>query len=378
MKVLHVLSVEKPAFYFSNLVEQLDSRDVQFSFVNFAEDCPFSEMMRGNGFQVCNLGPIRKSNLPIAGFRLWKVLKHELPDVVHSHLADPSYLGLFIAKRLRKGTVLTRHHSDAIHCLSSPVKKSFYLWLEKRNNDRADHIIAPSKMVRKCVVEWEGTPSAKVSVIPYPQTSTRFDAVTADMVTRKRQELGMDAQLSLVCVSRLYHRKGHRYLFEALAPLIKDGLQTRLYLVGDGDFRGTLELSAKELGIADSIQFLGWRDDILEIIAASDIIVHPSLEDALSQSLIESLMLGRPIIATDISGASDTLDSGNYGVLVRPADSEAIRMALTEVIANRDAYLQKAANGKRFLLDYMNAERVAGEHLKVYKKVLDNHAYGQL
>jgi glycosyltransferase involved in cell wall biosynthesis len=224
--------------------------------------------------------------------------------------------------------------------------------------------------VRECVVDWEGTPSEKVSIIPYGQTVERFEALTPEIIRQKRLELGFDNQLSLVCVSRLFNRKGHQYLFEALAPLLKKGLNAKLFLAGEGDYKETLERIANDLGILQNVEFLGWRADGLEIIGAADIIVHPSLEDALSQSLIESLMMQRPIIATDISGASDTLDGGKYGKLVPPADSEGFRVALQETIENLDAANEKAKSGKTYLLDYMNAQRTADEYGKIYRKVL--------
>ena len=154
----------------------------------------------------------------------------------------------------------------------------------------------------------------------------------------------------------MFNRKGHIFLFRGFAPLIAEGHKLRLYLVGNGDHRPVLEKQAKELGLSHVIEYLGFRDDVLEIIGAADLIVHPSLEDALSQSLIESLMLGRPIIATDISGASDTLGDGKYGLLVPPESSEALETAIRETIGNIEAARSKASLGKAHLLRYMNIE----------------------
>ena len=80
----------------------------------------------------------------------------------------------------------------------------------------------------------------------------------------------------LVCVSRLHPEKGHIYLFEALAALRKE-LPVTCYLLGEGPERRSLEQSVEKLGIGQSIRFLGWRDDALAIVAAADVVVHPSL-----------------------------------------------------------------------------------------------------
>jgi glycosyltransferase involved in cell wall biosynthesis len=370
IRVLHVHDVEKEAFYFSNLADFTNQSEIEFTFVTFAPEGDFTESMKSRGLRVYSLNTLGNKQLIKATRELRQILKTENPDIVHTHLFNPTVIGLNLANWQKRKMMITRHHSDALHLLPSKLRRSFYLTLERHNNRLANHIIAPSKMVRECVVDWEGTPGEKVSIIPYGQTVERFEALTPEIIKAKRLELGFDKQLSMVCVSRLFNRKGHQYLFEALAPLIKKGLNAKLFLAGEGDYKETLERIANDLGILQNVEFLGWRADGLEIIGAADIIVHPSLEDALSQSLIESLMMQRPIIATDISGASDTLDGGKYGKLVPPADSESFRVALQETIENLDAANEKAKSGKTYLLDYMNAQRTADEYGKIYRKIL--------
>lgn len=369
IRVLHVLDVEKEAHYFNNLVDNIDPDEIELSFVTLAGEGPFSESMRSRGRVVYALNVKRRIEAIRVLRDLWGIYMVVDPAIVHTHSLNPTIGGLILARLTGRKTVTTRHHSDAIHLLSNKLKRKFYLYIEQLNVRNADHIIAPSRMVKTCLVDWENAPIEKVTVIPYGQTTTRFDAITPVLISEKRKELGMNDQLSLVCVSRLYHAKGHKYLFEALAPLIKSGLECRVYLVGEGDHRQVLESQLNSLGISENIVFLGFRSDVLEIIAAADLIVHPSLEDALSQSLIESLMLARPIIATDISGASDTLDNGRYGVLVPPADSLALRTAIQNALKDLTLASEKAAEGKAFILDYMNAKRCAGEYATIYKEL---------
>lgn len=375
IKVLHIVEVEKEAFYFNNLIDFIDRSEIEFSFVAFGSEGQFSQSMKSREVAVYALGPIGKAELPVAAKNLWSILKNENPQIVHTHIFNATFLGLTIAKWQNRKTVLTRHHSDAFHLLPSKLKRSFYLELERRNNRLADHIIAPSKMVRECLVDWEGTPGDKVSVIPYGQSSERYDRITPEIIEKKRHELKMNAQLSLVCVSRLFYRKGHQYLFEAFAALIKNGMKAKLYLVGEGDYREALQKLCEKLGIQHHVVFLGYRDDALEISAAADIIVHPSLEDALSQSLIEALMLQRPIVATDISGARDTLGGGKYGKIVPPADSESIQKALEETIENLEVASKKAVLGKAYLLKYMDAKSTADRHVEIYRSIVGRHEF---
>lgn len=360
------MDVEKTGSYFTNLCDFVDRESIEFSFVTFGAEGEFTESIRARDLFVRALDARERTRLPFAARSLWRIMKDQGSDIVHTHLFDPTVVGLSVARWQGRKAMFTRHHSDAIHALASAAKRSVYLAFDRRNNRLAHHIVAPSRMVRECLVDWEGVPSDKVSWIPYGQTRERFDAITAEVVDAKRAELGMNAQLSLVCVSRLFHRKGHEVLFDALTPLIKQGLAAKLYLVGTGEFRERLERLTERLEIAANVEFLGWRSDVLEILGGADIVVHPSLEDALSQSLIESLALSRPIVATDISGAADTLDGGKYGRLVPPGDVDAFRRALCETIDDLPEARRRAEEGREYLLEFTDARRVARDYTAIY------------
>jgi glycosyltransferase involved in cell wall biosynthesis len=367
IKVIHITNIDKENYYLNNLCDHTSGEVVEYIFVTFAPRTEFAESLERRGKQVHCLDAVGRQSYPGAAAAIWKILKAEDPDIVHTHLFEPSLIGLTLAKWQGRKTVLTRHHSDAVHEIASPLKRKFYLSLDSYISRKADRIIAPSRMVRDFLVEKESVPDEKVSIIPYGQTTERFDAVTAEKVEAVKTELGMTKNLALVNVSRLFHRKGHRYLFEAFGELRKEGLDATLYLVGDGNYRTELEKMTSKFGIADRVRFLGWRDDALTIMAAADIIVHPSLEDALSSAVIEAIMLEKPIIASDISGVRDTLDDGKYGEIVEAASVEAISSGLTKVIDDLDAARLEAKEGKQFLLGYMNAEGVAQRYVDVYR-----------
>lgn len=369
VRVLHVINVEASNYFLNNLLDDTAKEDVQFYFVTFGRDGSFVEDLRHRGAGVYALNTRGRGSYFRAMHELSKIIRENQIDIVHTHLFEPTLIGLLIAKLRGRKVIVTRHHSDALYQLKSKIKQRFYLSLERYINKHAHHIIAPSRMVRDILIEREGVSPAKVSLIPYGQTAERFDAITPEVIARVKVELGISDGLTLVCTSRLYERKGHVYLFEALAPLVRDDLEITLFLVGTGAYRDHLEKLAHRLGLRNHVRFLGWRDDALSIMAAADIIVHPSCEDALSSAVIESLMLARPIIATDISGVRDSLDDGKYGLIVPPADSEAFRAALEQVIAHLDDARERARRGRDHILAYMDSGRVARAYKECYETV---------
>lgn len=370
LRVLHVTSVETSNYFLNNLVDHSDPRAVVFSAVTLAARGGFVEELERRGVRTQALGCAGRSAYPRALRRLRAVVREERVDLVHTHLFEPTLLGLLAAGSTGRPAVVTRHHSDAVYKIPSPLKRAGYLALERWINRRAAHLIAPSRMVRDILVEREGVPAAKVSVVPYGQSPGRFEEVTPGRVARTRAELGMNGRLSLVCVSRLIEQKGHRFLFEALAGLTRDGADLALYLVGAGPDRASLEDLARRWGLGDRVHFLGWRDDALAILGAADVVVHPSLEDALPSAVIEAVVLERPLVATDVSGVADVVGRSEHGLIVPQGDAGALREAIAETIADLDRARARARSGRTFVLSYMDAGRVARAYAECYRRVI--------
>ena len=122
------------------------------------------------------------------------------------------------------------------------------------------------------------------------------------------------------------------------------------------------------MGIGQSIRFLGWRDDALSILAAADVVVHPSLHEALPSALIEALALSKPIVASDVSGVRDIVKE--YGEIVPPKNSRALADSLRLVLGDLASANRRAAEGKLHILEYMAASRIAAAHIECYRSAV--------
>jgi len=364
------VNVDTENYYLNNLLDYSDKSKFVYSIVNFGSEGQFTQQMRERGCKVYFIKADRIIDKLSATRKLGKLIKEINVDIVHTHLFIPSLIGLRAGKKQKRKTILTRHHSDALYVLPRGIKRSIWMRLEKYINRKSDHIIAPSQMVYDILLKKENVPAEKLSLIPYGQTATRFEAVTKELVEAVRNELKMHDTISLVCVSRLFNRKGHPDLFQAFANLLQKGINATLYLVGPGPYQETLEKLAAELNIADKVKFLGWRNDALVIMAAADIIVHPSLEDALSSAVIEAVMLEKPIVATDISGVSDSLDNGKYGVVVPPSNPAEFERGLRYTLDNLEQAKENAIKGRRYLLKYMDAQSVSDAYTAIYQRII--------
>lgn len=363
-------SVGTSNYFLNNLVDYADRMEIEYSALTFAAEGGFTHDLRSRGISAYAVDCLKRSQYPGAIQALRSVIEHNKIDIVHTHLFEPTLVALIVAKLRSRKVVVTRHHSDALYRIPQTWKRSLCLGLERYINSAADRIIAPSKMVYEILTTREGVPLSKVSLIPYGQTLERFNALTPIQIKSVRDELGMDNSLALVCVARLHEEKGHRYLLQAFSELQRSGMKAKLYLVGAGPERLNLNALVQQMRLSQDVRILGWRDDALAVIAAADIIVHPSLQEALPSAVIEALILERPVIATNVSGVRDLLGENEHGIVVAPGDAEGIRSAIGEVANDLDTARERAQRGRLFVLQYMSAQRVAGEYMACYKEIM--------
>jgi glycosyltransferase involved in cell wall biosynthesis len=373
LRVLHITNVETSNPYLNNLCDFTDRRAITYLAATLGKEGSFTKDLDRRGVQVYALDCRQRIRYPKALYQLCQIIQKERVDIVHTHLIDPTLVGMLAAKLRHRGVVVTRHHTDVLYHLPSKFKRDLYLRLDDWVNRNADHLIAPSQMVQELLTRREHVPESKVSLIPYGQTLERFDAVKPEMVQKVRAELGMKERLALVCVARLHWEKGHRFLLEAFALMCDEGLDANLYLVGNGPDHELLANLARELDVEQRVKFLGWRDDALVILAAADIVVHAAVQETLPAVVIEALMLERPLVVTDVSGVRDLIGNSKHGMLIPPRNSEALHAALSWTVHNLAQAQARAQEGRRFILEYMSAERVAREYFNVYRRVMRDH-----
>jgi glycosyltransferase involved in cell wall biosynthesis len=136
----------------------------------------------------------------------------------------------------------------------------------------------------------------------------------------------------LLAMGRLHPNKDFRTLLRALALLPAD---VHLALAGEGEERAALETLARELGIADRIAFLGWRQDVGALLAASDMLVVPSCIEPLGNVVIEGFAAARPVVAAAADGPRELIADGRTGLLVPIGDHAAMASAIASLLADR-------------------------------------------
>ena len=183
--------------------------------------------------------------------------------------------------------------------------------------------VAANSPAAAAMLEAEGVPRAKITVIPNGIDSAAF----APRVPR-------DDVRTIITVANLRAEKDHETLIAAAAALAPRYPGLRVQVVGDGYRRAALEALAQARGVADVVEFLGHREDVPALLAAADAYVLPSRSEAFPNGAIEAMAAGLPVIATAVGGLLDLIEDGRTGLLVPASDPEALTVAIKAVIDN--------------------------------------------
>jgi len=188
-----------------------------------------------------------------------------------------------------------------------------------------------------------------------------------------RKELGLEEKQKLVTIlGRMDAWKGHRFFLRAAQQTVKCVDQVTFLVVGDGDLREELQEDAVKLGIADSVLFCGYREDIPKIIAATDVLVLASLAESFGRVVIEAMAMGKPVVATNVGGVPEIIRSDHTGILVELANPDAIAQAVVRLLKDEELSKKIGQAGLRRVQEKFTIEKHVQEIQRVYDSVLSS------
>ncbi|MDQ5809099.1 MAG: glycosyltransferase family 4 protein, partial [Actinomycetota bacterium] len=185
-----------------------------------------------------------------------------------------------------------------------------------------------------------------------------------------RAELGLgpdDVVVTMLAVLR--EGKGHDVAIEAVAALRDRFPRLRLLVLGEGPHRAEIERMAAPLG--DRVLLAGQRNDVMDVLDATDVLLHPTRIDALPTSLIEAAAAGVPVVATDVGGVPEIVVDGEGGLLVpNPPSAGPVADALARLLEDDGARAAMGAAARRAFEERFTAERWAQRLRALYEEAL--------
>jgi len=316
------------------------------------------------------IGPKRiLTNLPTITkelARLIRLLRAESPDIVHGFLFWAYVIGAFAARLARVPIVIASRRSLSLF----KADRQHYLLVERFANRMTDLFIANSQAVRRDAIATEHIDPGRIEVIYNGLDIERFTHANAGRADFRRQH-GIRPDVPVVAVvANFIDYKGHRYFFDAWRGLRARHPDAVAVLAGEGPTRAPLEARAVADGMAGSLRFTGTCRDIPMLLAASDIFVHPSLQEGFSNAIIEAMAAGRPVVVTDVGGNREAVTDGVNGLVVPPSDADALTTAMLWLFDHPEQAARMGQAGQeRVRADFSLAAMIA-RYEEIYERLV--------
>jgi glycosyltransferase involved in cell wall biosynthesis len=287
---------------------------------------------------------------PRAVLDLVRLIRRRNIRLLHSHSYKATIFGWFAARAAGIPLVETNHLFPPMPLYDR--KLQLYAGIGAFFLRFADRTIAVSQKIRKALSA-VGVPENKIEVIENGIDLCNCRAAAARDRISLRRSLGFDEdRLIIGGIGRLTQQKGFKYLIEAIPEVCRRHENVLFIIAGDGPLKDALQHQARHLGIGNSIRFLGFRRDVLDILALMEIFVMPSLDEGLPIAMLEAMAIGVPLVLSRVGEIPHVIQNGRNGILVEPRDSKGLADRINLLIEDplmrnrlRDRALEDVASG---------------------------------
>ena len=322
------------------------------------------------GFRVDAIGTSQRLFNVLPAFLIFAYLKQNKFDIVQTCLPAPNLYGRLAALFARVPCIISEEHSycERYNPHFSYIFKTINFLLSKYT----DKIIACSNAVAQRLSKEERISKNKFLVLHNIIRPQKFIVnYTKDEVKIKLGLTPDDTVIGYVgCLSQV---KGPFYLLEAFKKILSSYPKAKLLVVGDGPLKAMLKTVSEEKGIGNSVLFMGFRRDVPQILKAIDVFVLPSTGEGFGISLIEAMYMGLPCVATNVGGIPEVVENGSTGILVPPANSEALAKAIKELLDKPELAKKYGAAGKKRVLENFTADKYIEKLENLYDELLNKN-----
>jgi len=274
--------------------------------------------------------PYKLNNI-VAYTQLKEILHQNKYDMIHCHTPMGGVLARLAARDTKKSGTKVFYTAHGFHFFKGAPMMYWLIYypIERFLARYTDVLITINKEDYARAQQFR---AKKIVYVPGVGVDTqRFNSINIDRSV-KRAMLGItEGKLVLLSVGELSNNKNHEVVIKGIAKLREHNI---IYVIcGCGQLDGYLKNLARKYRV--DVRLLGFREDISEICAASDIFVFPSLREGLPVALIEAMATGLPVVCSNIRGNTDLIENGKGGYLVEPEDVEGFAKAIEKTVENR-------------------------------------------
>ena len=373
MKVAHLTTVDLSLRYLV-YPQMAATRDLGIETLGISAPGPWVEGLEADGIRHVPLTASTRGMNVLADLKaaaqLWRVLRTERPDILHTHNPKPGLYGRILGRLARIPIVVNTVHGLYATPTDSWAKRTVVYMLEAVAARFSDAELVQSEEDVATMRRLHLAPRSHIRHLGNGVDLSRFDPDRVDGETRRllRAELGAgDDHVVVGMVGRLVAGKGYPEFLEAMGRL------DRRYVavcIGPDDEDKADALPRQMIADAErnGVKFLGMRTDVDELYGAMDIFVLPSHREGFPRSAMEAAAMGLPVVATDIRGCRDVVADGSNGILVPVLDPSALAAAIDKIGRDRQLRRTMGAAGRARARGHFDERRVVDRVLDTYRR----------
>jgi len=307
-------------------------------------------------------------------FEIYRLIKKNRYDIVHTHTAKAGVLGRIAAFMAGTPVIIHTLHGITFHRLLKGYTRWLYIFLEKLCSYFTDIFITVGEDLKQKYIERKiGTPDKFVTIHSgfELQQFAKNGNLDPEEVKYERNKLGISPKdIVLGSVSRLEPRKGHVYLFDALTKVIKRNPNIKLLVAGNGAYEANLKTMVKEKNIAGHVIFLGYQENIARVMRLIDIFTLTSLWEGLPRVLVQAALMEIPIVTFDVEGAWEVVKENKNGFIVPTCDVDLFAERLTFFIENPEIAKEMGKQGRNVVTEDWDVDVMVRKITDVYENLL--------
>ncbi|MBI2827570.1 MAG: glycosyltransferase [Planctomycetia bacterium] len=344
-----------------NLCNRLDPQRFAPAICTFSAGGALESRVDRNRVELCGVER-RWNNDPTLPLRLARQLRRRHVELLHTHSWGTLIEGMVAARLARVPRIVHGEHG-VLDSHRRHVLLQRWFW------SRADQLLAVSSPLADCMANLVGLPRERIEVVANGVDTDRFQPA-GNRRAEERAAFGLPSGgLLLGMVARLVPVKNHAGVLEVVARLRSQGLEVALALAGDGPLRDELAQLARELKIADRVHFLGDVARVERFYQAIDVFILNSHSEGMSNTILEAMACGLPIVATSVGSNAEIIVARRTGMLVAKDNVVELAAALNELVGAAALREALGTAARQRAKEEYSVDRMVGRYEQIYEQL---------
>jgi glycosyltransferase involved in cell wall biosynthesis len=302
--------------------------------------------------------------------RIRSILRKERPDIAHTHTPKAGILGRWASWLAGVPRIAHTFHGFGFGESHPPLKKQLYVWTERLTGSITTQFVSVSERNRLSGEGYGFFPKQNCELIRSGVDFSSFKIEPLDK-SQKKIELGLCPSDKIVgIVAGFKPPKGLHHFLEVARKVKDRSPRTKFLMVGDGELRDDLEAQVRRLQLDSAVRMVGWRRDVPELLQIFDVFLLTSHWEGLPRVLLEAMALGIPIVATNVGGISEIVQTGENGYLASLGNIEEMAQRVLQLLGNKDLRILMGQKSQT-MVEPFSAQKMVEDYTRLYLRMMD-------